>query len=59
MSLLEQELSQAKSTINNISNSAISSAEGDRLKQTIQQLNDQLKIERERKNDSNDQIRQR
>jgi hypothetical protein len=59
MSLLEQELSQAKSTINNISNSAISSAEGDRLKQTIQQLNDQLKIERERKNDSNDQIRQK
>jgi hypothetical protein len=59
MSLLEQELSQAKSTINNISNSAISSAEGDRLKQTIQQLNDQLKIEREGKNDSNDQIRQK
>jgi hypothetical protein len=59
MSLLEQELSQAKSTINNISNSAISSAEGDRLKQTIQQLNDQLKIERERRNDSNDQIRQK
>jgi uncharacterized protein YicC (UPF0701 family) len=52
MATLEQELLQAKNTINGLSNNTTSTREIDNLKLTIQQLHEQLaKMDRERRND--------